>query len=239
MVKLGVNIDHVATVRQARRGAEPSVIVAAQEALAGGADGITIHLREDRRHIQDADVAELKAFVPRLNLEMAIAPEMIAIAQKVQPQYACLVPEKREEITTEGGLDVVTFFESVREAVRKLHSAGMAVSLFVDPDERQIERSRDTGATHIELHTGQYANAHGDARQAALLNLRTAALHAQRLGLIVNAGHGLNYDNVRDVAVIPGFYELNIGHSIVSRALFVGLRQAVSEMGDLIRNGDI
>jgi pyridoxine 5-phosphate synthase len=239
MVKLGVNIDHVATVRQARRGTEPSVIVAAQEALAGGADGITIHLREDRRHIQDADVAELKAFVPRLNLEMAIAPEMIAIAQKVQPQYACLVPEKREEITTEGGLDVVTFFESVREAVRKLHSAGMSVSLFVDPDERQIERSRDTGATHIELHTGQYANAHGDARQAALVALQTAALHAQHLGLTVNAGHGLNYDNVQDVARIPGLYELNIGHSIVSRALFVGLRQAVSEMADLVRNGDI
>ncbi len=236
MVRLGVNIDHVATLRQARRGTEPDPIWAAVLAQLGGADGITLHLREDRRHIQDSDLLRLRPTVPgRLNLEMATVPEIVRIACQAKPDVVTLVPERRQEITTEGGLDVVKHVHAVNQAVEQLHQAGIAVSLFIDPDPRQIREAHDLKVAAVEFHTGQYAEArsHTD-RQERLRELTTAAELAHEAKLHVHMGHGLNYLNVQDVARIPHVEELNIGHSIVSRAVLVGLERAVREMKDLI-----
>jgi len=232
MIRLGVNIDHVATVRQARRAAEPDPVAAAVLALLGGADGITVHLREDRRHIQDRDVRLLRQVVTsRLNLEMAVADEIVAIACQVKPDEATLVPEKRQELTTEGGLDVVANEAAVGKAVERLKGAGIEVSLFLDPDPRQIEIARVLGVEAVEIHTGRYAEARGTAaRTRELEALRTAAAFAKEQGLHVHMGHGLNYSNVQAVARIAGVEELNIGHSIVSRAVLIGLERAVREM---------
>jgi pyridoxine 5-phosphate synthase len=235
-IRLGVNIDHVATVRQARRGIEPDPVAAAVLALLGGADGITVHLREDRRHIQDRDVRALKPFVPRLNLEMAVAEEIVAIACEVKPHEATLVPEKRQELTTEGGLDVVTNEAAVATAVERLLKAGIVVSLFIDPDIQQIDVSKALGAQAVEIQTARYSEAKMPADAARELDaLKTAAAHARDRGLAVHAGHGLNYCNVQAVARIPEMQELNIGHSIVSRAILVGLERAVREMKEAIR----
>jgi pyridoxine 5-phosphate synthase len=231
MIRLGVNIDHVATVRQARRAAEPDPVAAAVLALLGGADGITVHLREDRRHIQDRDVRLLRQVVTsRLNLEMAVAEEIVAIACEVKPDEATLVPEKRQELTTEGGLDVVANEAAVARAVGRLKQAGIEVSLFIDADLRQIETARLLGVQAIEIHTGRYAEAHGASRERELRSLQEAAAFAREQGLHVHMGHGLNYTNVQAVARIPGVEELNIGHSIVARAVLVGLERAVREM---------
>ncbi len=236
MAKLGVNIDHVATVRQARRTYEPDPVWAAAEAELGGADQITVHLREDRRHIQDRDVEVLMHTVQtRVNLEMAVASEVLAIALKLKPHCVCLVPEKREEVTTEGGLDVAGSLALVQETTKQLKGAGIEVSLFIDPDLRQIEAAAKSGAPFIELHTGAYADARGEANvEQRLQALRDGAYVATQLGLRVNAGHGLNYRNVQAVAAIPKVEELNIGHAIVARAIFTGLREAVREMKALI-----
>lgn len=235
-VLLGVNIDHVATVRQARGTTYPSVVEAAEHALRGGADSITVHLREDRRHIQDADVAALCARrTTRINLEMAVTAEMIGIALRLQPSDVCLVPEKRAELTTEGGLDLQAHQESISGAVHRLNNAGIRVSLFIDPDPAQIEAARATGAPVIELHTGTYAEASGAERTAELERLHAACELAHALGLEVNAGHGLHYENVVAVARLPHMQELNIGHSIVARSIFVGIETAVREMHALIR----
>jgi pyridoxine 5-phosphate synthase len=235
-IRLGVNIDHVATVRQARRGAEPDPIAAAVLALLGGADGITVHLREDRRHIQDRDVRALRPIVPRLNLEMAVADEIVAIACEVTPHEATLVPEKRQELTTEGGLDVVANEPAVAKAVKRLLAAGVEVSMFIDPDLQQIDVSQALGATAVELQTARYSEAKTAADVARELDaLKTAAAHARDRGLHVHGGHGLNYANVLAVARIPGMEELNIGHSIVSRAVLVGMERAVREMKESMR----
>ncbi|MGH7144302.1 MAG: pyridoxine 5'-phosphate synthase [Planctomycetota bacterium] len=242
MTLLGVNIDHIATVRQARRIDEPDPVLAAGLAELGGADNITVHLRKDRRHIQDRDVALLRQSVHvRLNLEMSLDPEIVALALKTRPPNVCIVPENRQEVTTEGGLDVAGQLKRVAAAVKKLQRAGSVVSLFVDPEPRQIDAAAAVGATHVELHTGDYASAFDRQRtaavpgRAALEKLTAAAVRAGEHGLRVNAGHGLNYRNVLPVAAIPGMEELNIGHSIVGRALFVGLREAVREMKQLIQ----
>lgn len=237
MIRLGVNIDHVATVRQARRGHEPDTVAAATLALLGGADGITIHLREDRRHIQDRDVRLLRQVVThRLNLEMATAPEIVEIACAVRPDEATLVPERREELTTEGGLDVVTHQNAVASAMERLQHAGIEVSLFIDPDPRQIDIARRLGAKAVELQTARYSEARSaDDRQRELTLLEDAAEQARQHGLHVHMGHGLDYYNVAAVSRIPGVEELNIGHSIVSRAILVGLERAVREMKDAIR----
>ncbi len=236
MALLGVNIDHVATIRQARRTVEPDPVWAAALAELGGADAITVHLREDRRHIQDRDLEVLRRTVQvKLNLEAAIAPAMIDIACRVRPDQATLVPERREEVTTEGGLDVVAHRAATAEAVRRLHEAGIAVSLFIDPDPRQIEAAVDLGVAAVELHTGEYANAQGDsARHDELVRLARAAAMVRQAKLQLNAGHGLTYRNVVPVARLEGMHELNIGHSIVSRAVLVGFTQAVREMKVLI-----
>jgi pyridoxine 5-phosphate synthase len=241
MIRLGVNIDHVATVRQARRAAEPDPVAAAVLALSGGADGITIHLREDRRHIQDRDVRLLRQVVTRrLNLEMSVAPEIVAIACEVKPDEATLVPERRQELTTEGGLDVVVHQKAVATAMEKLRAAGIEVSLFIDPDHRQIETAKILGAKAVEIQTARYAEAKTDAeRQQQLAVLREAADFARQQGLHLHLGHGLDYHNVADVARIPGVEELNIGFSIVARAVFVGLERAVREMKDAIRLGQV
>ncbi|HEY2389345.1 MAG TPA: pyridoxine 5'-phosphate synthase [Candidatus Binatia bacterium] len=232
MPRLGVNIDHVATVRQARRVAYPDPIEAARAAEAGGADAITVHLREDRRHIQDADVEGLRAVlrVP-MNFEMAATGEMVAIALRIQPLDVCLVPERREEVTTEGGLAVAGNEAALGDVVRRLKGGGIRVSMFIDPDTAQLEASAHIGADAVELHTGRYA-AHGNAAAATadLDDLRAAVARGRALGLIVNAGHGLRYDNSRLVAAIPGIDTLNIGHSIVARALLLGMERAVREM---------
>ena len=236
MALLGVNIDHVATVRQARRTDEPDPVWAAAEAQLGGADGITIHLREDRRHIQDRDLHVLKqtATVP-LNLEMACVDEIVAIACETTPEKACLVPEKREEVTTEGGLDVAGQQQRVGEVVKALQAAGIEVSLFIDAEPRQIEAAKAVGAETIELHTGRYADAKSAEQVAAeLATLSEGVRLGRRLGLIVNAGHGLTYRNVAPVAAIEEIHEFNIGHSIISRAIFVGLREAVAKMKRLV-----
>ena len=229
MIRLGVNIDHVATVRQARRAAEPDPAAAAVLALLGGADGITVHLREDRRHIQDRDVRLLRQLVAsRLNLEMAAADEIVAIASEVKPDEATLVPEKRQELTTEGGLDVVANEAAVARAVQALKGAGIEVSLFLDPDVRQIEMAKVLGVQAVEIHTGRYADAQGSgARTRELEALRSAAAFAREQGLHVHMGHGLNCSNVQAIARIRGVEELNIGHSIVARAVLVGLERAV------------
>ncbi len=232
MIRLGVNIDHVATLRQARRAHEPDPIAAAVLATLGGADGITVHLREDRRHIQDRDVYLLRDTVrTRLNLELAAYPEIVAIALKVKPDEATLVPEKRQELTTEGGLDVVANEAAVRPAIEQLKAAGIHVSLFIDPDRVQVEMSQRLGADAIEFQTASYSEAIGTAAIAMeLAKLHAATAQALALGLRVHMGHGLNYWNVQPIVRIPGVEELNIGHSIVSRAVLVGMERAVREM---------
>ena len=235
MVTLGVNIDHVATLRQARGGVEPSVLDAARSAIDAGADAITVHLREDRRHIQDDDVTTLKASIDRrLNLEMAATDEMIGIAQEVMPACCCIVPEKRQELTTEGGLDVLGNRSQIERMVSTLSDAGIEVSLFIDPDLRQVECARACGAPVVEIHTGSYANATGEQRMEEFERISRAIRYSLDCGLQANAGHGLDYDNVTSIAAIEGVAELNIGHSIVARAIAVGLPQAVSEMKKLI-----
>jgi pyridoxine 5-phosphate synthase len=236
MSRLGVNIDHVATLRQARGGREPDPVWAAVVAELAGADGITIHLREDRRHIQDRDLYILRQSVQvRLNLEMAVAPEIVDLAQQIRPDQVTLVPERREELTTEGGLDVAGQVDRVGEAVRRIAGAGIEVSLFIDPDPRQVEASIAMGVAAVELHTGRYADApEGRARQAEVEALRRAAAAIVAGGLELHAGHGLNYRNVGPIARIERMAELNIGHSIVSRALFIGLGPAVREMKECI-----
>lgn len=233
---LGVNIDHVATLRQVRGTAYPDPLQAALAAENAGADCITLHLREDRRHIQDRDVLEMrKALRTRMNLEAAVTPAMIAFARRVRPQDVCLVPERRAELTTEGGLDVAGKFKGIELACRDLAAAGIRVSLFIDADKRQIEAAAAAGAPVIELHTGSYAEARGPAGQRRQLDkVRVAADYAARRNLRVNAGHGLNYDNVRPIAAIAQIRELNIGHAIVARSVFVGMAQAVREMKELI-----
>lgn len=235
MVKLGVNIDHVATVRQARRIDEPDPAYAVALAELGGADGITIHLREDRRHIQDRDLYVIKSVAKtRLNLEMACVSEIIDIAIDAKPDMCTLVPERREEITTEGGLDVKNSFDLVKETVAKLSKNNIEVSIFIDPDEEQIDEAFKTGARIIELHTGRYANAKGAEREKELDRLKEAAAFAQSKKMLVSAGHGLNYINVYDIVKIKGLYEVNIGHSIIARSIFVGLTEAVRQMKNII-----
>ena len=229
MIKLGVNIDHVATIRQARRTPYPDVLEAARAAERGGADGITVHLREDRRHIQDRDVDVLRAQITtKLNLEMAATEEMVRKACNVRPADVCIVPEKRAELTTEGGLDAAGQLEALRRVVGELRSGGIRVSLFIDPEERQVEAARRVQADAIEIHTGAYADApNAAARRAELQRILDAARIAHTAGLIINAGHGLTLENVSPIAAIPVMNELNIGHSIVADALFVGLEEAV------------
>jgi pyridoxine 5-phosphate synthase len=236
MIALGVNIDHVATLRQARRGRYPDPLYAALIAEEAGADSITLHLREDRRHIQDGDVIAMReALQTRMNLEMAVTDEMIRIARKVLPQDCCLVPESRQEVTTEGGLNVMEQASRVGDAVKALGASGIRVSLFIDPDLEQIEAAHRAGAPVIELHTGTYADSTGAARAREFERLHAAAKFAARLGLIVNAGHGLNYHNVEPVAAIAEIVELNIGHAIVARAIVDGLAKAVRDMKELMR----
>jgi pyridoxine 5-phosphate synthase len=236
MIRLGVNIDHVATIRQARGTRYPSPVQAALMAESAGADAITLHLREDRRHIQDNDVEILRQVLQtRMNLEMAVTEEMLAIALRVRPHDVCLVPERREELTTEGGLDVVSQFEKVKSACARLGDAGIRVSLFIDADPKQLDAAHAAGAPVVEIHTGHYADAASEsARAAELERVRNAVAHGTRLGLLVNAGHGLHYHNVQEIAAIPAIRELNIGHAIVAHALFVGWENAVAEMKDLM-----
>lgn len=235
MIRLGVNVDHVATVRQARRAEVPDPVAAALLAEKAGADGITVHLREDRRHIQERDVERLREqAATKINLEMAVTPAMVAYAEKIRPHDACFVPEKREELTTEGGLDVVAHKIKVRDAVKKLQDRGIQVSLFIDPAQTQIETAKEVGADAIEIHTGAYCNVAMAARQRELAAIADAAALARRLGLEVHAGHGLDYENVLPIAKIPEIVELNIGHSIIARAVIVGIEQAVREMKELL-----
>jgi pyridoxine 5-phosphate synthase len=237
---LGVNIDHVATIRQARGTDYPSVLEAAAAAEQAGADAITVHLREDRRHIQDAEVEALcRQVSTRVNLEMAVTEEMLAIAERNRPADVCLVPEKRQELTTEGGLDVLVQLPQVRSACRRLAEAGIRVSLFIDPEPGQLQAAKDCGAPVVELHTGRYADAGPVDRSVELERIVAAAAYGHSIGLQVNAGHGLNYDNVRPIVAIPELVELNIGHAIVARALFVGLSQAVREMRELLRRDGV
>jgi pyridoxine 5-phosphate synthase len=232
MAKLGVNIDHIATIRQARGGTEPDPVTAAAIAELAGADGITIHLREDRRHIQDRDLRLLRQTVKtRLNLEMASTEEMIAIALQIKPDICSLVPEKRQELTTEGGLDVRLNMQHVANTVEKLQECGIPVSLFIDPDTDQVKAASKSGADYVEIHTGAFADARGFKKQdAELIKIENAVKLASKLGLGVNAGHGLNYTNIKMVAALGGIEEFNIGHSIISRAALVGLDRAVREM---------
>ena len=234
-IALGINIDHVATLRQARRGKEPEPVQAALIAEMAGADSITLHLREDRRHIQDFDVRTLKGLLKtHMNLEMAVTDEMVRIASQVRPDDCCFVPEKRQEVTTEGGLDVAGQEARIKEATETLVSQGVRVALFIDPEARQVEAAARVGAPAIELHTGAYAEATGAARAVELERLVKCARLGARLGIEVHAGHGLNYHNVQPVAAIPEIVELNIGHAIVSRALFDGLAVAVRDMKTLM-----
>ncbi|HOA74986.1 MAG TPA: pyridoxine 5'-phosphate synthase [Phycisphaerae bacterium] len=236
MASLGVNIDHVATVRQARRTNEPDPVWAAAEAQLGGADGITFHLREDRRHINDRDAELLKQTVTcKLNMEMSIAPGIVKIAERLQPDQCTLVPERREELTTEGGLDVVRFRRRIAAVVERLSRRGIEVSAFIEPIPDQVRASADVGCHAIELWTGEYAHARTSRARKAALNRLAASLElGQELGLLVHGGHGLTYNNIGPIAAMPGFSEFNIGHSIVSRAVFVGLREAVREMKALV-----
>jgi pyridoxine 5-phosphate synthase len=243
VIELGVNVDHIATVRQARRTYEPDPVWAAVEAHLGGADGITVHLREDRRHIQDKDVARLRELTHiKLNLEMAATDEMVAVARRIKPEMAMLVPEGRHEITTEGGLDVVSLEKKLSRAVKRLVDSGIVVSVFIDAEIRQVEAAKRIGASVCEVHTGPYAHAfHAKGRDAEspavvlqLKKIRKAGERIRALGMRFNAGHALNYFNVEPVARLPGVRELHIGHAIVSRALFVGMREAVREMKRLI-----
>lgn len=233
---LGVNIDHVATLRQARGTIYPCPIQAALNAESAGADGITLHLREDRRHIQDSDVYAMRPLLKtRMNLEMAATEEMTEIAEKVLPTYCCLVPEKREELTTEGGLDVVGNFDVISNAVRRLNAKNIEVSLFIDPSKPQIEAAKETGASTIELHTGQYAESKSMHEHKEWLGVIEENAHfAYDAGLVVNAGHGLNEMNVTPIAAIPVIYELNIGHALIAKSLVIGLHNAVAEMKQLL-----
>lgn len=233
---LGVNIDHIATLRQARKTRYPSPVEAALTAETAGADSITLHLREDRRHIQDADVAILRQVLKtRMNLEMAVTDEMLAIACATRPEDVCLVPEKREELTTEGGLDVAGQLPRMRSACARLADVGIRVSLFIDADFAQLDAARDAGAPVVEIHTGAYADAASDeARQVEFERIRKAVAYGRGIGLTVNAGHGLTYHNVQPIAALPGIHELNIGHAIVAQALFVGWKDAVAEMKRLM-----
>lgn len=234
-VLLGVNIDHVATLRQARGTRYPDPVKAALDAEEAGADGITLHLREDRRHIQERDVRLLRELLQtRMNLEVALTPEMLAFAREIRPEHVCLVPERREELTTEGGLDVLGQVQRIRDAIAALPAS--EVSLFIDPDLQQIQAAKDSGAPVIELHTGRYAEADTWEEQTLeLQRLAKAVEFATGLGLVVNAGHGLHYHNVQPIAALPGINELNIGHAIVAQAVFVGFKQAVRDMAELIR----
>ena len=236
-MKLGVNIDHVATVRQARRGEEPNPIEALILAEQAGCDSIVAHLREDRRHINDADIALIRKTVKtKFNMEMSLADEIVKISLEVKPDEITLVPEKRKEITTEGGLDVIKYQDKLKRVIPEFKSKGISVSLFIDPDFKQIEASRDAGCDFIEIHTGRYANAfgRGDYKQQLQL-IKESVNFAQSLGLGVNAGHGLNYDNVFEIVKIQGIETLNIGHSIISKAIFTGISKAVREMLEIIR----
>jgi pyridoxine 5-phosphate synthase len=235
MAHLGVNIDHVATLRQARRTNEPDPVWAAALAELGGANGITIHLREDRRHIQDRDLEVLRKTVTvKLNLELSVNREIVEIGCRVRPDQATLVPERREEVTTEGGLDAVGHRAAVGDAMKRLRSAGISVSLFLDPDPRQIELAAELKADAVELHTGCYAGASGGDQDNELATLTEAAALIRRSGMTLHAGHGLTYRNVVPIALIPEMHELNIGHSIVARAVMVGFQQAVREMKQLV-----
>jgi pyridoxine 5-phosphate synthase len=238
-ILLGVNIDHIATLRNARGTCYPETAHLAAIAECAGADGITVHLREDRRHITDRDVAVLaQTLQTRMNLEMAVTDEMIEIALQTKPAFVCLVPEKREELTTEGGLNIVASFSKIESAVSRLNAAGIQVSLFIDPENDQIDAAFKTGAAYIELHTGQYADAQSeDIQQAELVRISKAATYAHQAGLKVNAGHGLNYHNVKPIAALPEIIELNIGHAIVARALVDGFASAVAEMKRLMVEG--
>ncbi|MDH4284253.1 MAG: pyridoxine 5'-phosphate synthase [Gallionellaceae bacterium] len=240
MVKLGINIDHVATLRQVRGARYPNVVRAALVCEEAGADAITLHLREDRRHIQDADVEVLRGMLQtRMNLESAVTGEMIAIALRIKPHDLCLVPERREELTTEGGLDVVRHFDAVKRATERCQDAGIRVSLFVDAEERQLDAAKAIGAPVVEIHTGKYADADSvPAREHELERIRRAVAHGHSLGLQMNAGHGLNYHNVQPIAAIPDMCELNIGHAIVAEAVFIGLEQAVRRMKALLAAGE-
>ena len=234
-IYLGVNIDHVATIRQARGTPYPEPAAVVGLAEAAGADSITVHLREDRRHIQDADLTAIAAVMQtHMNLEMAVTDEMLAIAERHAPRDVCLVPERREELTTEGGLDVCGRLESISAASERLRAAGIRVSLFIDPDRSQLDAALAAGAPVVELHTGAYAEADAAARDAELERIAAAARYGTELGLIVNAGHGLHYENVQPIARIPEIVELNIGHAIVARALFDGFESAVAEMHRLM-----
>ncbi len=234
-IHLGVNIDHVATLRQVRQAKEPDLIQAAKDAERGGADSITVHLREDRRHIQDADLPGLlKALKVPLNLEMALSEEILAIALHLKPAKVCLVPEKRRELTTEGGLDVVTHQAPLKHAILQLQCYGIEVSLFIDPEPDQVHTSAAVGAQAIEIHTGSYANASGARKVRELSKIRKAARLGAKLGLKIHAGHGLNYENVQDIIKIPEIVELNIGHSIVSRAMFDGIYRSVAAMRKIL-----
>ncbi|KOC88252.1 pyridoxine 5'-phosphate synthase [Winslowiella iniecta] len=234
---LGVNIDHVATVRNARGTNYPDPVQAAFVSEQAGADGITVHLREDRRHITDRDVRILRQTIQtRMNLEMAVTDEMVDIACEIKPHFCCLVPEKRQEVTTEGGLDVAGQLEKITAAVARLHAVGILVSLFIDADKAQIDAAVASGAPYIEIHTGAYAEAEeGAARDAELARIREAATYAAGQGLKVNAGHGLTYHNVLPIAALPEMHELNIGHAIIGRAVMSGLADAVKEMKQLMR----
>ncbi len=241
MIKLGVNVDHIATVRQARGGSYPDPVTAALLAEMAGADSITVHLREDRRHIQERDVELLLATSQtKINLEMAATDAMVALALKYRPTDCCLVPEKRQELTTEGGLDVVGNLERIAQATRQLTAAGIRVSLFIDPDLAQIRAAHQVKAPIIELHTGSYALAkQASEREAELHQIIQGSKEAQQLGLIVNAGHGLHYHNVQEIAAIEKINELNIGHAIIARALFDGMEKAVREMKQLMREAAV
>ena len=236
MIKLGLNIDHVATLRQVRGTRYPNVLQAALTGEAAGADAITLHLREDRRHIQDRDVEILRDMLQtRMNLESAITDEMLAFALRIKPHDVCFVPERREELTTEGGLDVLRYFEQVKSACQQCAEAGIRVSLFIDPDKQQLDAARAAGAPVVEIHTGKYADASSVPEQAKeLARIQHAVAHGDALGLQVNAGHGLNYHNVQPIVAIPKVCELNIGHAIISEALFIGLDQAVRKMKALL-----
>jgi len=236
MIKLGLNIDHVATLRQVRGTNYPNVVRAALICEEAGADAITLHLREDRRHIQDADVEVLRGMLQtRMNLECAVTDEMIENALRIKPHDLCLVPERREELTTEGGLDVVRHYEAVRTATQRCAEAGIRVSLFIAPDEKQLDAAKQIGAPVVEIHTGKYADADSVPQcDHELARIRRAVAHGHALGLQVNAGHGLNYHNVRPIVAIPNIAELNIGHAIIAEAVFIGLEQAVKKMKALL-----
>jgi pyridoxine 5-phosphate synthase len=237
-LELGINIDHVATLRNARGTIYPDPLRAAALAEEAGADLITLHLREDRRHIKDADLLALRPLIKtRMNLECAVTPEMIDIACQVKPHDVCLVPEKREEVTTEGGLDVLGHFDAVKAATKKLVDAGIRVSLFIDPEEKQIQAAKDVGATVVELHTGRYADLSGADQAKELERIRKAAIFGKSIGMRVNAGHGLHEGNVKPIAAIAELSELNIGHAIVAEALFKGWQKAITDMKSLMAQG--